>query len=478
MAEPSGLGTRMRTLRRQANLSQVKLAEKLGISPSYLNLIEHGRRRLPAELMFRAADVLHVDVRSFVVDDAASLLADLMEALDDPELEDVDIKAEDVRTLVHAQPGIGRAFTQVYKRWKAQEDDLRKLRAASASSALEGVDTARLPSEEVNDLVGRHMNHFEDVETIAELFWRRYGLTSARLFEGLAQVLRDSFQVEVRVGTARSMGGMLRRFDPDHRVLTLSETLAPRSRHFHMAHQIGLLALDHVVARLAEASDLTTDASRRLARMVMGNYFAGCMLMPYERFWEAAESERYDLELLGHRFRTSYEQVCHRLTSMRRPGMEGVPFHLVKADLAGNVTKRFGGSGIQLPRSGGGCPLWGVHAAVLQPGRFHLQVSEMPDGARYFVIARTVHKRQGGYNATETVHSIELGCRLEHAHRLVYADGLDLDALDVVPVGINCRVCERAECEQRAFPSVRHALALDENVRHAAFYATAPKEER
>lgn len=471
------MGRRLRSLRRRAGLSQVRLAELLGVSASYLNLIEHDKRRLPAELAFRAAEALSVDVREFAVDDAGPLLPELMEVLGDPDLEDLDVKGEDVRELVRAQPGVAKVLADVYRRWKATQEEVRRLQVVGAEE-ITGVEPARLPSEEVNDLVMRRRNHFEDVETIAELFWRRYDLTSPRMLEGLERILREAFHVELRVVTARTAAGTLRHYDPDRRVLTLSETLPQRSRAFHASYQLGQLALGNVLDDVARDPGLTTEASRRLGRMVVASYFAGAMLMPYERFWEAAETERYDIELLGHRFRTGFEQVCHRLTTLRRKGMEGVPFHLVKVDLAGNVAKRFDGSGIRFARAGGGCALWSVHQAFLVPGRFHVQVSEMPDGLRYLGVARTVATRHAGFRGPETVHAIELGCRLEHAARVVYADGLDLERVEPVEVGVNCRVCERAACPQRAFPSVRQPLVLDERVRRVAFYGTPPAPSR
>jgi predicted transcriptional regulator/DNA-binding XRE family transcriptional regulator len=473
------LGRRLRSLRRRAGVTQARFAEQLGISASYLNLIEHDKRRLPATLAFRAAEVLNVDLRELAVDDAVPLLPELMDVLADPDLEDDDVKAEDVRELVKAQPGVARVLADVYRRWKAAQDEVRRLQAVAAEDMV-GVDAGRLPSEEVNDLVSRRRNHFEDAETIAELFWRRYALSTPRLLEGLERILADAFHVEVRVVNARTAADALRRYDPATRALWLSETLPPRSLAFHAAHQLGQLALGHVLDDVARDPGLTTEPSRRLARIVVASYFAGAMLMPYERFWEAAEAERYDLELLGHRFRTGYEQVCHRLTTLRRKGMEGVPFHLVKVDLAGNLAKRFDGSGIRFARFGGGCARWGVHQAFLQPGRIHVQVSEMAEpgerpgaGQRYLTIARTVATRHAGFHGAETIHALELGCRVEHAHRVIYADSVDLDRADVVPIGVNCRVCEREDCVQRAFPNVRRVPLLDAAVRRAAFYGGA-----
>jgi hypothetical protein len=95
----------------------------------------------------------------------------------------------------------------------------------------------------------------------------------------------------------------------------------------------------------------------------------------------------------------------------------------------------------------------------------------MPDDAIYFCIARAIEKRHGGFHAPETLYAVGLGCKVEYADKLVYADGLDLARTKPVPIGTNCRVCNRPDCEQRAFPSVRRPLEIDENVRRVAFYA-------
>jgi hypothetical protein len=255
-------------------------------------------------------------------------------------------------------------------------------------------------------------------------------------------------------------------------VLYLSEVLRRGSRNFQLAYQIGLLAQEGVLARVADDPLLTTGSSRALGRVVLANYFASAVLMPYQPFLEAARSERYDLELLGHRFRTSFEQTCHRLTTLRRPGAEGVPFHFVRVDIAGNISKRFSASGLRFARFSGACPRWNVFAAFLTPGMIRTQLSQMPDGTTYFWIARTVHKEGGGYHAPRTLLALAMGCEVSHARKLVYADGVDLESREaVVPVGLTCRLCERMDCEQRAFPPLLHPLRVRENVRGVSFFA-------
>src|SRR5262249_16874341 len=147
---------------------------------------------------------------------------------------------------------------------------------------------------------------------------------------------RHGTRVEIaRWGSER---GVLRRFDPQRNLVVLSELLPTRSRTFQLAHQIGLMTQEAVISKIVADARLTSDAARGLARVALANYFAGAVLMPYATFLEAARTERYDIDVLGRRFRVGFEQVCHRLTTLRRPGAEGVPFHMIRIDVAGNIS--------------------------------------------------------------------------------------------------------------------------------------------
>ena len=194
--------------------------------------------------------------------------------------------------------------------------------------------------------------------------------------------------------------------------------------------------------------------------------------MPYTAFLQAAQDERYDIDLLGHRFRASFEQTCHRLTSLRRPGAEGIPFHQIRIDIAGNISKRFSASGSRFPRFGGACPRWNVFEAFLTPGMIRPQLSQFPDGQVYFEVARTVRKASGGHRGPRAQYAISLGCEVSYAREMVYADGLDLTSREaLVTVGPTCRLCDRMDCEQRAYPPVPQPLAVNEDVRGVSFYA-------
>mgnify|MGYP001034329413 CR=1 FL=1 len=471
-AESPRFGAKVRALRRREGLSQVQLANKLEISPSYLNLIENNRRPLPANLLIKLAQLFNVDVHSFATDEDARLVADLTEAFADPLFEDHDLTSVDVREMAAASPSAARAVLSLYRAYQAARASADDLSSRLSDGEELASPAAHLPSEEVTDLIQRHLNHFPELEAAAEELIARAKLSTEDLYPGLIRYLEKELGTQVQIARWGSERGVLRRFDPHRKLLVLSELLPTRSRTFQLAHQIAVLTQGPLMDRITADARLTSDESRGLARVALANYFAGAVLMPYAPFLEAAKQERYDIDVLGRRFRVGFEQVCHRLTTLRRPGAEGVPFHMIRIDLAGNISKRFSASGIRFARFSGACPRWNVFSAFLTPGMIRIQVSRMPDGVGYFCIARTIQKDSGGYHAQHPVQAIALGCRVEYARELVYSDGIDVSNPDTcVPVGVTCRLCERTDCEQRALPSLKVPLRVDENVRGVSLYA-------
>lgn len=470
--ETPRFGAKVRALRRREGLSQVQLAEKLAISPSYLNLIENNRRPLPANLLIRLAQLFNVDVHSFATDEDARLVSDLMEAFADPFFEEQDLTSVDIRELAAASPSAARAVLSLYRAYqtaRSAADDLSSRVSEGEEMASPG---AHLPSEEVTDLIQRASNHFPELEAAAEELAVRAKLTTDEIYVGLVRYLEKELGTQVQIARWGSERGVLRRYDPHRQTVILSELLPTRGRTFQLAHQIAVLTQGPVLDRIIADARLTTEESRGLARVSLANYFAGALLMPYVPFLRAAQEVRYDIDVLGRRFRVGFEQVCHRLTTLRRPGAEGVPFHMMRIDVAGNISKRFSASGIRFARFSGACPRWNVFSAFLTPGMIRIQVSRMPDGEIYFCIARTIQKDSGGYHAQHPVQAIGLGCRVEYAKELVYSDGIDTANPDTcVPVGVTCRLCERTDCEQRALPSLRVPLRVDENVRAVSLYA-------
>lgn len=476
-AETPKLGSRVRSLRRREGLSQAQLAERLDISPSYLNLIENDRRPMPATVLLRLVQLFGIDVSSFGKQEEERLGADLFEVFSDPLFESHDIPANEVRDLANGSPSTARAILHMFRAYKSSRENLDDLAQRLAAGDDQSGAVTSLPSEEVSDFVQDAGNYFPALEEAAEMLWRDGKLTRDELAAGLVRWLEGRLGVTVRTTRWENDRGVLRRFDRDSRVLSLSELLPTRSRKFQLAHQVCLLEHGALLDRLVESSRLTTSESRALARVALANYFAAAVMMPYLPFLTAAKEERYDVDVVGRRFRTGFEQVCHRLTTLRRPGAEGVPFHMIRLDVAGNISKRFSGSGIRFARYSGACPRWNIFSAFATPGMVRIQVSRMPSGDAFFCIARTVQKDSVGYHSLVPVHAIGLGCSIEHARDLVYSDGISLDDPKVAtPVGVTCRTCDRSDCEQRALPSLRRPLQVDEHVRRLTVFAEGGRE--
>jgi predicted transcriptional regulator/transcriptional regulator with XRE-family HTH domain len=475
MTDDLRLGTRVRALRRKENLRQAQLAKMLEISPSYLNLIEHDRRPLSAPLLLRLAQLFNVDLKEFAAETDAQLAADLMEVLGDPMFDSYELTAAEVRELISGMPTIGKAIVHLYRRYRDIHETAASLASeVSGGVAYAGIDPSRVPTEEVSDFLQSRMNHFPELEDAAEAFSRAHDLRPDDMYHAMAEYLREAHAIRIRYVKPEQDRGAVRRFDPERKELVLSESLPRSSRKFQIAHQIALLTQGRVFDRMVAEARLNTAEAQALCRVTLANYYAGAVIMPYGRFIDSVRDCRYDIELLGNRFGVSFEQVCHRLTTLQRPGNEGIPFHFVRADIAGNIYKRFSASGIQISRFGGACPRWVLHAAFLTPGSLVTQLSQMPDGTAYFCVGRTVMRGARGHHAPRAVHAVTLGCQVRNARQMVYADGFDLDNLAAaVPIGVTCRICDRLDCEQRAFPRMHQSLNIDENVRGISFYAPA-----
>ncbi|MFQ5971153.1 MAG: short-chain fatty acyl-CoA regulator family protein [Alphaproteobacteria bacterium] len=470
------LGASIRRLRRRKGLSQVKLAQRLEISPSYLNLIEGGRRNVTVPLLFGLSQHLGVGLAELAPGDEGQLAADLIELFADDLFEDHDLTTSDVRDLVGAAPAAGRAMLTLYDAYRKTRQDLASLVDGdpNGNGAGNEVPAARLPAEQVSDFIQAERNHFPSLEDAAERVARDIRLSDTDAMQGMTTFLANAFGVRVATLQPGDGRAIARHFDRKAMVLEISESLPPASRQFQLAHQIGLLAAKPEIDGILEQADLSGDDTLALTRIALANYFAATLLMPYEDFLMSARRLRYDIDLLAHRFGSSFEQVCHRLTTLRRDGASGVPFHMLRTDIAGNISKRLSLSGIHIPRHGAACPRWNVYAAFLRPGAINVQLSRMPDGRTYFCIARAIEKAVGGYHAQHTYHSICLGCEIGYARELVYADGIDLEDTSLaVPIGASCRICERMDCRQRAFPPVAHRLNFDENTRGLSAYVSA-----
>ncbi len=451
------MGVRLRRLREERGLKQVELAQALGISPSYLNQLEQNQRPLTVPLLLKLNAVFGIDVQPFSDDEEARLITDMREAIAEG---GERVALAELRELASNMPAIGRTMIALYRRYR---DAIERGDAMAAQLGDEWTSGARArqPFEQVRDFFYAHRNHIDLLDEAAERIYRDAGLSPRTIHAGLIGWLKRKHGVEVLIDEA---GKAHRRFDPATRLLHLSADLAPGQQVFQMATQLAFLELDAAIGRLTANAILIEEEARRLARIGLASYFAGALVLPYGPFLAAAEAERYDIERLGDIFGVGFETVCHRLSTLQRPGARGVPFFFVRVDRAGNISKRQSATDFHFSRVGGTCPLWKVYEAFAQPGRVLRQIAQMPDGRTYLWVARTVSSRGGGFGKPGKTFAIGLGCDIRHAGQLIYSQGLDItDPSAATPIGAGCKVCERPTCPQRAFPPIGRALAIDEN---------------
>jgi hypothetical protein len=287
----------------------------------------------------------------------------------------------------------------------------------------------------------------------------------------LQRMVEERFGYTVRYEDAPGKSSVVRRLMPEERTLVLSPQLTEQTLKFQLGTTLGLLVLDKTRLLDRIAGSRTRHAETpRLIKVNLANYFAGALMLPYGDFFKEVQRTRYDVELLTNIFNVTYETVAHRVCNLADPKRKGLPFHFLRTDIAGNVSKRYSATGLKFATTGS-CGKWAVHLAFLNPSQLTRQYSQMPDGTTYFDFAKVQLQPVEGSIVRGTAYAIGLGTHAENAKYLAY--GLPVTDLkrEAVPTGISCRFCERTDCNQRAAASYRFAFAFDENTKKDCFFS-------
>jgi predicted transcriptional regulator/transcriptional regulator with XRE-family HTH domain len=454
------VGSRVRQLRSERGFSQAALAQMLDISPSYLNQIEHDVRPLTVAVLLRITEVFGVDATFFASQDDTRLVAELREVTMDRDL-GVDVDQSELADVVSAHPSLAKALVNLHRRYRLTTAQLAAATEGRFSDGS-GSGSITMPHEEVRDYFYERQNYLHELDTAAEELTIRMRMHRAELGRDLSNRLISVHDVRIvtRIDPADTV---LHRFDPETKTLQIGGHLSSGQYVFKLATELAYLEFGDLIDGLVDDGNFTSDESRTLARLGLANYFAAATVLPYGQFHDVAENFRYDVERLSAFYSVSYETIAHRLSTLQRPSMRGVPLSFVRVDRAGNMSKRQSATGFHFSSSGGTCPLWNVYETFANPGKIGVQIAQMPDGRHYMWVARSVERRASRYGQPGKTFAIGLGCELRHANRLVYSEGLDLSGEVATPIGAGCRVCERDNCPQRAFPALGRALDLDEH---------------
>lgn len=453
------IGPHLRRLRLERGETQGAMARKLGISASYVNLLENNERSISVQVMLRLFETYGVDWREIADEDGASQLADLRAAVQDPIFETRPDLPQLRAALVHA-PDLAASFLQLHRAWQAANDQLL------ARNEGDGGTIASSPEAAVHTVFRRHRNHFRDLEEAAERFWPA-PVERDEIYTALKQRLREGLGISVRLVRVEDLPGTLRQYDEARREILLSEALDHTNRTFQLVHMCGLLEQSELLDALVDRSGIADPRGVARLRVELANYFAAAVLMPYDAFLAEARATKYDLDHIATRFGVSFEQACHRATTLQREGAQGVPFFFLRIDKGGNVTKRFNATDFHLAEYGGACPRLDVHTSFRTPGKIVPQFVEMHDNTQYFVFSRTVDRPTWIRHAQDNRLAVAMGCTIDHAAEIGYAEAFSVAGARMVPIGINCRICPRANCDQRAYQAVILTRPVDEHRRGA-----------
>lgn len=473
-------GLKIRARRMQAGMTQGELARRVGISASYLNLIELNKRAIADVLVERVANSLDVERSELDGEAERRVVANLEEIAADPEIANAIDPPGPAADLIGRNPGWADLVLALHRAWHDQKE---------AAAAL----ADRLNRDPfLGDSVHRMLTHAASIRSASEILDTENGLSDAerrrflaivaadsQKLSGAAQSLLeffDSTRIRVRSATPAehvdafilatdnhfpdlealaadflTRGGHDKRLQPAGNKLP-SEPTAPdtvEARRFAWTRGTLQPEVAEATRELVDTHPaLASEESRRLASAALEAYAAAAALMPYEPFLEAAEKWRYNIDALCRLFDVSYEQAAHRLATLRRASAEGVRFAFMRSDASGYVTKRLPLPRLPLPRYGNACPLWVINSAFQTPGTTVRSFGKLPSGDQFLFFARAVEKHSPTAALPRHLLSVMLACSVAEADRVCYADGIDRVAA-MAPVGTICRLCPRADCRHR-----------------------------
>ncbi len=466
------IGPKIKAFRRQLGIQANKLSDRLGISPSYLNLIENVKRKIDGDLLLKVCEELKIELSDLTNKSELSLISNLSELLGDELFEDLDILGPEVNDLVNTNPKIARALIKLGDNYKQKGQEIVSKVENISGKIIDG-RKASFPGEVVSDFLQENKNYFANLEKFAEEIFNRIQINNRATYMALCDFLKTEYGVKVIDLLPEDDKPFSKKYLKNQKELHLSDYVALETKKLYASAQIAQEGAMTIIENYLSEFKFPSEESKKLTKVALLNYCGAAILMPYKLFHKECIKQKYDLELLQNTFACTFEQIAHRVTCLQDPKLPGIPFHFLRVDVAGNISKRFSLSGIEIPRYGGACPRWNVYSAFSRPGVIQAAVSKMSNGEKYVCIARTVEKGVGRYGKKKSILSIGLGCQAKYAKDFVYTENLDLnDKKTEIPIGVSCRTCDRLDCSQRAFPPLHKKFDVDINNRGVSVYVT------
>ena len=427
------VGPRIRELRTRAGLTQSALARTIEVSPSYLNLIERGKRPLPAPLAPRIARALNVPAEDIDTAAEARLVDTLTEIASLPSLSAMQIEASAATAFVGRYPGWARAIASLARSEQSAQQAARAL-------------ADRLTHDPVlAETIHRMLSRVAAIRSSAEILADYTDLPPAQQAR-FHRIVVDEAAALSEVGEA--LAAYLGKSDETQAALTPQdevEALFEANSNRFPDLETGGNAQTRIERIITASSALETDAARRRARTTLAQYAKRAERMPAAAFAERAHALAYDIEALADMFDVGVDDVCRRLSSL--PAADGRPsFGYIRANAAGAILEMLALPNLAVPRFAEACPLWVLFRAQQTPETTVRQRADFPNGRRFVFAARARVVEAGGFGRPRHLQTDMLTMSEPDAALTVYAPG---GAAILEPVGPGCRLCPREACAHR-----------------------------
>lgn len=449
------LGPRIRQRRRSLGITQVDLARRIGISASYLNLIERNKRPVAGLLLRRTAAALGIGLDE--LDGAAErrLLDALQEIAAAPDFAALGVETHATGELIGRYPGWAQALAALARAENA---------ATTESRAL----ADRLTHDPVlAETVHLILSHIASIRSAVEIL-TDYHDVPADQREHFLRIIGDESRALSDAGAAlsayfdRAAAGTGRRLSPIDEVEALFEAhdarfeeieaaaaalaqaspLADRSEasaRARAAETLGPL----ITAIVAREPGIGTPAAAAGAQAALTDYAGAALLAPMPSFAPAAAELRYDIEALADAFRIDATIACQRLAALP----DGPRLGYLRVNAAGSlIERRRSLPGLFAPRYAAACPLWVLYRAQQAPETVIRQLARFPNGDRFVFIARAHVVGAPGFGRPRHYRTDMLAMSEPDARHTVYAPDPGLQPEEVGPA---CRICSRLACAHR-----------------------------
>jgi len=493
-------GPRVRRIRTGLELTQTAMAAELGISPSYLNLIERNQRPLTAQLVMKLVSTFKVDVDELQPTGEAGSVTALKEVFTDPLLSGELPGDTELLEISDGAPNAAIGVVKLYRAYKEQQDRLTDLSRLMGQEGIEAEQQSRqLPVDLVRGVFENSPWCFPALERAAERIVDALDNHQGRM-AALYSLLRTDHGIAVQVLPVETMPVWRKRFDRHSNRLFISERLPRPERAEMLAQELVLRREAKLLDEEVELLNITGDEAVRLARSELARYTALAVLMPYDRFLRTTEKLSNDIVKLATRFEMGFSQVAQRLVSLQDKSggnRAGLPFFMMEVDQGGNLIRRVGAKGFPASRFGGNCPKLPVHAAFASPGQVITERVINPQGEVYLTLATCIDGPQMEAGERPNRNAVLLGIEDSHATAIMGAKSEDkpkrgtfiIEQDDVyartiahartipdvttkapLPIGPACRLCERSDCVARSAPPLTRPLGLDDLVQGFGAY--------